>query len=125
MYLYGMLFIETSTLPPSMSQKHTKHERCNIQNNQRLTKSHVELEDNPYNVPCFQSRLCDVPAKGVCEANWRNSLAEHPKSNLAARSKTTTTIAQLSVAIETCPHKPPICMLVYNSKEFGHLLTYI
>ena len=91
-----------------MPQKHTKHGRCSIQNNQRQTKNRVELEDNHDNMPCFQSSLCDVPAQGVCEANWRNLSAEHPKSNLAARSKTTTTIAQSSVAIETCPHKPPI-----------------
>ena len=33
-----MLFVQTSTLPPRMHPKLTKHERCCLQNNQLLTK---------------------------------------------------------------------------------------
>ena len=43
---YRMLFVQTSTLPPRMHHKHTKHGRFCKQNNELPTKSHVELEDN-------------------------------------------------------------------------------
>jgi hypothetical protein len=41
-----MLFVQTSTPPPRMHQKLTKHERFCEQNNQLPTKSHDELKDN-------------------------------------------------------------------------------
>jgi hypothetical protein len=41
-----MFFVQTSTLPPHMHQKLTKHGRFCKQNNQLPTKSHDELEDN-------------------------------------------------------------------------------
>jgi hypothetical protein len=41
-----MFFIQTSTLPPRMHQKFTKHGRFYKQNNQLPTKSHDELKDN-------------------------------------------------------------------------------
>ena len=43
---YKMFFDQTSTQPPSMHRKRTKHERCCMQNNQLPTDSHVELEEN-------------------------------------------------------------------------------
>ena len=43
---YRMFFVQTSTLPPRMHQKLTKHEKFCKQNNQLLTKNHDELEDN-------------------------------------------------------------------------------
>jgi hypothetical protein len=44
---YRMFYVQTSTLPPRMHQKLTKHGKFGQQNNQLPTKSHVELEDNP------------------------------------------------------------------------------
>ena len=41
-----MFYVQTSTLPPRMHQKLTKHERFCKQNNQLPTKTHVELKDN-------------------------------------------------------------------------------
>jgi hypothetical protein len=43
---YRMFFVQTSTIPPCMHQKLTKHGRFCKQNNQLPTKSHVELKDN-------------------------------------------------------------------------------
>jgi hypothetical protein len=43
---YRMFFVQTSTLPPRMHQKLTKHGRFCKQNNQIPTKSHNELKDN-------------------------------------------------------------------------------
>ena len=43
---YRMYFSCTSTLHPTMHQKHTKHGRCCMQTNQLPTTSHVELENN-------------------------------------------------------------------------------
>jgi hypothetical protein len=43
---YRMFFVQTSTLPPHMHQKLTKHGKFYKQNNQLPTKSHVELKDN-------------------------------------------------------------------------------
>ena len=42
---YGMFFVQTSTLPPSMRRKLTKHERYRMQKNKLLTKSVIVLED--------------------------------------------------------------------------------
>jgi ribosomal protein S30 len=41
-----MFYVKTSTLPPRMHQKLTKHGKICKQNNQLPTKSHVELKDN-------------------------------------------------------------------------------
>jgi hypothetical protein len=41
-----MFFAQTSTPPPRMHQKLTKHGRFCKQNNQLPTKTHVELKDN-------------------------------------------------------------------------------
>jgi hypothetical protein len=41
-----MFFVQTSTLPPRMHQKLTKHGRFCKQNNQLPTKTHVELKNN-------------------------------------------------------------------------------
>jgi hypothetical protein len=43
---YRMFFVQTSTLPPRMHHKLTKHGRFCKQNNQLPTKSHVEFKDN-------------------------------------------------------------------------------
>jgi hypothetical protein len=43
---YRMFFVQTSTLPPWMHHKLTKHGRFCKQNNQLPTKTHVELKDN-------------------------------------------------------------------------------
>ena len=43
---YIMFFVQTSTLPPRMHHKLTKHGRFCKQNNQLPTKTHVELKDN-------------------------------------------------------------------------------
>ena len=43
---YRMFYVQTSTLPPRMHQNLTKHGRFCKQNNQLLTKSHVELKYN-------------------------------------------------------------------------------
>ena len=43
---YRMFFVQTSTLPPRMHQKLTKHGKFCKQNNQLPTKSHEELNDN-------------------------------------------------------------------------------
>jgi hypothetical protein len=43
---YRMFYVQTSTLPPHMHQKLTKHVRFCKQNNQLPTKTHVELKDN-------------------------------------------------------------------------------
>ena len=45
---YRMFFVQTSSLPPRMHQKLTKHEIFFKQNNQLPTKSHVELKDKLY-----------------------------------------------------------------------------
>jgi hypothetical protein len=54
---YRMFFIQTSTLPPGMHQKLTKHGRFCRQNNQLPTKTHVELKDNSIKL---QMILCPV-----------------------------------------------------------------
>jgi hypothetical protein len=41
-----MFFVQTSTLPPHMHQKLTKHGRFYKQNNQLPAKSHDELKGN-------------------------------------------------------------------------------
>jgi hypothetical protein len=41
-----MFFVQTSTLPPRMHQKLTKHGKFCKQNNQLPTKSHDELKDD-------------------------------------------------------------------------------
>jgi hypothetical protein len=41
-----MFFVQTSTLPPRMHHKLTKHGRFYKQNNQLPTKTHVELKDD-------------------------------------------------------------------------------
>jgi hypothetical protein len=41
-----MFFVQTSTLPPRMHHKLTKHGRFCKQNNQLPIKTHVELKDN-------------------------------------------------------------------------------
>jgi hypothetical protein len=43
---YRMFYLQTSTLPPRMHHKLTKHGRFCKQNNQLPTKTHVELKDN-------------------------------------------------------------------------------
>ena len=43
---YRMFYVQTSTLPPRMHHKLTKHGRFCEQNNQLPTKTHVELKDN-------------------------------------------------------------------------------
>jgi hypothetical protein len=43
---YRMFFVQTSTPPPRMHQKLTKHGKFCKQNNQLPTKSHDELKDN-------------------------------------------------------------------------------
>jgi hypothetical protein len=43
---YRMFYVQTSTLPPRMHHKLTKHGRFCKQNNQLPTKTHVELKDN-------------------------------------------------------------------------------
>jgi hypothetical protein len=45
---YRMFYVQTSTLPPRMHHKLTKHGRFCKQNNQLPTKTHVELKDNFY-----------------------------------------------------------------------------
>ena len=67
---YRMFFDQTSTLPPSMHRKLTKHERCCMQNNQLPTDSHVELEEN-YNacwllrgLSSFLNLLMDLDGTG-------------------------------------------------------------
>jgi hypothetical protein len=51
---YGMFFVQTSTLPPRMHQKLTKHGRFCKQNNQLPIKSHVEIKDNSNVLLFFQ-----------------------------------------------------------------------
>ena len=59
---YRMLFVQTSTLPPSMHQKLTKHGKFCKQNNQLPTKSHDELEDTSIIFHLFwQCILQDLP----------------------------------------------------------------
>jgi hypothetical protein len=41
-----MFYLQTSTLPPRMHHKLTKHGRFCKQNNQLPTETHVELKDN-------------------------------------------------------------------------------
>ena len=43
---YTMIFVKIFTQPPSIHPKFTEHGRCCMQNNEPLTKSHVELEEN-------------------------------------------------------------------------------
>jgi hypothetical protein len=43
---YRMFYIQTSTSPPRMHHKLTKHGKFCKQNNQLPTKTHVELKDN-------------------------------------------------------------------------------
>jgi hypothetical protein len=43
---YRMFFVQTSTLPPRMHHKFTKHGRFCKRNNQLPTKTHIELKDN-------------------------------------------------------------------------------
>ena len=51
-----MCFVQTSTPPPHMHQKLTKHKRFCKQNNQLPTKSHDELKDN--SIIQFLSDMC-------------------------------------------------------------------
>ena len=53
---YRMFYLQTSTLPPRMHHKLTKHERFCKQNNQLPTKSNVELKDNS-NIHTFNTGL--------------------------------------------------------------------
>jgi hypothetical protein len=48
---YRMFFVQTSTIPPRMHQKLSKHGKFCKQNNQLPTKSHVELKDNSTIMP--------------------------------------------------------------------------
>ena len=58
MIRYGMFFIWTSTLTTSKhALKHAEHGRCCIHNNQLLTRSRIELEDN-FNVPFYWPNFC-------------------------------------------------------------------
>ena len=50
-----MFFFQTSKLPPSMHQKPTELGGCCMQNNQLLTNSHVELEDNSNQIAEFEN----------------------------------------------------------------------
>ena len=52
---YRMFFVQTSTRPPNMHQKLTKHGRFCKQNNQLPTKSRDELEYNSivYDFRCW------------------------------------------------------------------------
>ena len=43
---YGMPFVQTSTLTPSMHPKLTEHGKLCMRNNQLPTKTLVELKDN-------------------------------------------------------------------------------
>lgn len=43
---FRMFYIQISTPPPNMHWKLTIHWRCLMQNNQHLSNSHVELDDN-------------------------------------------------------------------------------
>jgi hypothetical protein len=47
-----MFFVQTSTPPPCMHQKLTRHGWFCNQNNQFPTDSHDELEDNSINLSC-------------------------------------------------------------------------
>jgi hypothetical protein len=51
---YRMFFVQTSTLPPRMHHKLTKHGRFFKQINQLPTKTHVELNDNSNTLFFFQ-----------------------------------------------------------------------
>jgi hypothetical protein len=44
--LHEPIYLQTSTLPPRMHHKLTKHGRFCKENNQLPTKTHVELKDN-------------------------------------------------------------------------------
>ena len=57
---YRMLFVQTSTRPPNMHLKLTKHGSFCKQNNQLLNKSHDELEDNSNMYPKFGHMLVAV-----------------------------------------------------------------
>ena len=64
---YRMFFAETSTWPPKMHQKLTKHGRFCKQKNQLPTKSHDELEDNSNMDGLFVTNyLALVASPGVC-----------------------------------------------------------
>ena len=56
---YRMFFVQTSTWPPNMHLKLTKHGRFCKHNNQLPTKSHVELEDNSNVVSVILCFFCD------------------------------------------------------------------
>jgi hypothetical protein len=43
---YGMFYVQTSTLLPSMHQKLAKHGMWCMQNSQLSSKTHVEFEHN-------------------------------------------------------------------------------
>jgi hypothetical protein len=61
-----MFFVQTSTPPPRMHQKLTKHEKFDKQNNQLPTESHVELKNN------------SVMARKTSCAMWNKILTDLP-----------------------------------------------
>jgi hypothetical protein len=61
-----MFYVQTSTLPPRMHQKLTKHGKFCKQNNQLPTKTHVELKDNSIS----NGFLTDSAFYSACEDVW-------------------------------------------------------
>jgi hypothetical protein len=70
-----MFFVQTSTLPPSMHHKLTKHGSFSKQNNQFPTKTHVELKDNSIAMQEveFQSILSFSPDTVIFDSTTKKS----------------------------------------------------
>jgi hypothetical protein len=79
---YKMSFVQTSTLPPHMHQKLTKHGRFYKQNNQLFTKNHVELEDNSIIWNTFFLTKCCRSTKGIWKRQCPSSTSTWWTTNL-------------------------------------------
>ena len=93
---------QTSTLPPRMHHKLTKHEIFCKQNNQPPTKRHVELEDtsNEPKISCKYS-ACSKPV-GVCHTS--KSSSEFGCRDLQAFLKGSKTWSSMSVNYQGLRH---------------------
>ena len=70
---YRMFFVQTSTRPPNMHLKLTKHGRFCKQNNQLPTESNNELKDNSnmfQTLPIWENYLVLFVSLGICPINY-------------------------------------------------------
>jgi hypothetical protein len=91
---YRMFYVQTSTLPPRMHHKLTKHGRFCKQNNQLPTKTHVELKDNSNN------RLKFIRTAGKLPITLEEFMEYTSNSN----RKTDRRMSTCDLPVGTCKH---------------------